>query len=765
MFSPEFLAVGSGSNRYRIGNSLRFRASNSANLTRTPSSATNRRTWTWSGWIKRGTLGTQQFLFEAATDVSNRTSIILGNSLSDSITVFANGTATISVETNALLRDPSAWYHVVVAMDTTQGTAANRVRVYVNGVEITSFATATYPSLNADTQANLNVLHRLGCRATSTSTFFDGLMSNVTFVDGQSLTPSSFGQTDPATGQWVPRAYTGTYGANGFFLEFKDAASTVTIGNSSTGSNNWTTSGISVTAGVTFDQSLDTPTNNFATLNPLDNPGGNGNLSNANLQAATLTGDGHYRATVAMPSGSFYAEAQLTVLSGSAAFVGIVDQSFAITGYPSLTPLGYTYSSAALRWNNSVSVAYGATWTISDIIGIAFNATSGTIEFFKNGVSQGVAYTGIPAGNWMFCCFDGSGAQSGTFIWNFGQRPFAYTPPTGFLALNTANLPTPAIPRGDAQFQAVLRTGTGATASITSLAFQPDLVWIKSRSNGTNHNLFDSLRGVNNGLVSNSINAEYADAASLTAFGTSGYTLGADGGSRGVNINTNTYVDWAWRRGVTPGFDIVTYTGNATNRTISHALGAVPHMIAVKGRSNTFDWSVYHRNASSPNPQNGAVFLSLTDAFTANIAYWNNTAPTSSVFSLGTGGSVNANTATYVAYLWTSTPGFSLFGSYTGNGSADGPFVWCGFKPRWIMAKRADSTENWYIYDTVRNTFNSVDLGLLPNLTIVETGYAPIDVTAGGFKVRGSGTSWNASGGTYIFAAFAETPFKFATGR
>jgi hypothetical protein len=308
-----------------------------------------------------------------------------------------------------------------------------------------------------------------------------------------------------------------------------------------------------------------------------------------------------------------------------------------------------------------------------------------------------------------------------------------------------------------------LRTGTGATASVSSLGFQPDLVWIKSRSAATDHGLYDAVRGVQKQLESNNTDAETTETTGLTAFSSNGYTVGA---LAQLNTSAATYVDWAWKEGVTPGFDIVTYVGNGTNRTISHNLGAVPHFIIVKNRTTSpRAWTVYHRNANA-SPASGALYLNLTDAFAADSTNWNSTLPTSSVFSVGTADRVNQNTDNLVAYLWSEIEGFSKFGSYTGNGSTDGPFVWCGFRPRYVLIK-STGVENWSVQDSARNPSNVVNARLKPNSGDAEavSSVQNVDFLSNGFKLRNTDTEKNGSGTTYIFAAFAENPFKYARAR
>ena len=325
---------------------------------------------------------------------------------------------------------------------------------------------------------------------------------------------------------------------------------------------------------------------------------------------------------------------------------------------------------------------------------------------------------------------------------------------------------------------AVLRNGFGTSGgSITSLNFQPDFFWEKARNNAYNHQLVDSVRGVSKVLNSNLTDAEGTQATYVTSFNSNGYTLGANDYGTGV-----TLVDWCWKAGgtavsntagtitssvsanTTAGFSVVTYTGNGSaSATVGHGLGVAPGMFIIKSRSVATSWIVYH---SSVAPT-AHLALNTTDAAYTDVAF-NNTAPTNSVFSIGpTGYSVNNSAATYVAYCWAPVAGYSAFGSYTGNGSTDGPFVYTGFRPRFILVKRTDSTSDWRIWDTSRTPYNAMSSVIYPNGSDAEytATSQDFDALSNGFKARNSSISMNASGGTYIYAAFAESAFKFSNAR
>lgn len=560
----------------------------------------------------------------------------------------------------------------------------------------------------------------------------------------------------------APTAYLATAGS---------AVTGTTLGDSATGYNSWITSGIGIAAGATFDQLIDTPTNNYCTLNPLFPPGGaSPSYSEANLLVNFPgAGVGGAVGTIAMEAGDFYWEVEcLVAASGNNFAPGVASVTATPGGAAGWTDSagfwGYI-SGTGNRISGGVSSSYGATFAAGDVIGVRFNRAAGELSFSKNGAAQGVAFTGLTAGAYVPAFNDGTAVAPKSYRVNFGQRPFAYAPPAGALPLCTRNLPAPPIRRGDDAFHAGTRIGTGTTASVSSLRFAPDLLWIKSRAAATDHALYDTVRSVRARLESNNSDAEVAADSGVISFLPGGFTVDT---LAQVNTSGATYVDWGWRRGTSFGFDVQGYTGNGVaGRTVAHNLGAPPHFIVQKNRQNTTSWCVYHRNMAAV-PQNGAMLLNSAGAYFGDATVWNNTAPTSSNFTVGSSANTNQNGAPIVAYLWTEIPGFSRFGSYVGNGSADGPFVWCGFRPRWLLVKGATVATSWYLVDAARNASNVATAHVYPNVGIVEdiNGGRGFDLTAGGFKIRQeSGYGANNAGETYVFAAFAETPFKSATAR
>ena len=317
-------------------------------------------------------------------------------------------------------------------------------------------------------------------------------------------------------------------------------------------------------------------------------------------------------------------------------------------------------------------------------------------------------------------------------------------------------------------FQTKLYTGNGSDGNAITLDgsenMQPDLVWIKERSTTNSSRLYDSSRGVNSALISNSNNTEnqYAEYGQFESFDSDGFTVGAGTtNGAGTNANSATIVAWCWKESATAGFDIVTATGNATAKTISHSLSAVPHWIISKEKTGSVnDWTVYHHKNTSA-PETDSLILNETNATSDQNTHWNDTAPTSSVFTVGTGSVVNRNSSTYVYYLWSEKKGYSKFGSYTGGNS---PFVYTGFKPAFILVKGTSVTSNWTLLDNKRNTFNVVNAQLQADLTNAESSSDSVDFTAQGFKVRNQYDSLGSSGNTYIFMAFAESPFVNSKG-
>ena len=914
----------------QVSRSLRYSASDSSYLSRTPSVAGNRKTWTWSGWVKRSGSGSRMDVLSTNIATSgNYLSFQFSSSNAISLGYYNGEIFT----TSAVYRDFSAWMHVVLALDTTLATAADRVKLYVNGSRVTTFSTDNISSVltqNSDQGINAVQSHSIGRNDNGANVYFDGYLANIHFIDGQALTPASFAETDATTGQWIPKAYSGgSYGTNGFYLQFADNSSNTasTLGKDSSGNgNNWTpnnfaintsilnyssywvaggnsnapigpnnafdgststyfrTNGssntqtwtpassiaytslrvyvynlvgsstntffvngvaqttpsstgwvtptgvsspltsieiretastalgiaaVEINGGILLDRSwpgndslVDSPTNygtdtgvggevrgNYCTLNPLQTASG-ATLTNGNLDVSTTSTSWQPSvSSIFQASGKWYAEFTVTSSTANAFHIGIVGPGFsaAAGNYIGVTATSYAYrADNGNKFNNTSSAAYGASYTTGDVIGIAMDLDAGTLVFYKNGASQGTAYTGM-TGEKAFAISVGgtSGTHAGS--WNFGQRAFAYTAPSGFKALNTQNLPAPLVTKSNTVMDAVLYTGNGGTQTISGLGFSPDLVWLKRRDSAGNHALFDAVRGATNFLISSSTSAEGTDTNSLTAFTSTGFTVNDPvTTSPTINGSGQSYVAWAWdagtstvsntqgsitsqvRANATAGFSVVTYTGNSTNgATVGHGLGVTPSMIILKSRSlSPSDWPVTHVSLADQN--NNYLILDATSPINTLTGVWSKSSTT---FGFPTSyGGTNLSGQTYVAYCFAPVVGYSSMSSYTGNGSADGPFVYTGFRPKFIMVKRSDASgEPWVIHDSTRDSYNGYSVELYPNSSAAEGGpYSPpiFDFLSNGFKIRSGGaTAVNASGGTFIYLAVAESPFNYSRAR
>jgi hypothetical protein len=796
--SPLLLASAGG---YNLTRSLRFRSSASAYLNRTPS-ASNRKTWTWSGWVKRSTIGANNILFAARTAVGGTYFVIYFNASND-LRIESNlETAYPLYKTNALFRDPSAWYHIVVALDMTQATSTERLKVYVNGVLQTT-ANYNVPAQNTDLAVNSTETHLIGQQASDS--YLDGYLTEVNFIDGQALTPSSFGETSATTGVWQPVKYAGTYGTNGFYLPFTDnsaltTSSNVGLGKDFSGNGNyWTTNNISLTAGVTYDSMTDVPTltsataANYCVWNPTVPVGGT--FTNANLAVSRSSGSTEtVPSTMAFgSSGKYYVEFSPATVSGNYPGIGFAD----ITRTFNASDNPHNYGGASYLAGGSIQIG-GTTYsgfssfTNNDIIGLAIDTSNGKFWFSKNGTFQngdpttGTTTVGTIANTASLCPAVGTYNAVGAITLNCGQRPFAYTPPTGFLRLNTFNLPTPTIgatasTQANKNFDATLWTGNGGVQTITPAgAFQTDLVWIKSRSGTNTAFITDVVRGATKTIYPSNTGAEFTETTGLTAFTSSGYTLGAD---TSVNGSGSSYVGWAWKANGTgvsntagsitstvsantsAGFSVVTYTGTGANATVGHGLGVAPKMVIIKQRNGTGSWVVWQASYSPSFRLDMETTNALFGPFSS---FMQDTVPSSTVVSLGTNGNYNGSGSTYVMYCFSEVAGYSKFASYTGNGSADGPFVYTGFKPRFVMWKNASAgPSNWMMMDTARNTYNVTNTQLNPNNSDAESSASAIDCDylSNGFKIKGNSNNFNGSGDTIIYAAFAESPFKYSLGR
>ena len=825
----------------KIERSLRFDRGDTSYLTRTFSSAGNRRTFTFSSWVKlSGTsqgnsgaffsanktgVGFAKFMFRDDGRIELNTS---ETGLSDSS----------QLRTTAYFRDTDSWYHVVAAYDTTQGTSSDRVKLYVNGTQITDFGTETYPPQDHEVSINVDDVHQIGNQA-GTSNYFDGYLTEINFIDGQALDPTYFGFTDGQTGIWIPKRYEGTYGTTGFHLDFNDRTSTTTLGiDKSPNGNDFTLTNLAVT-----DSMIDTPSNNFPTLRLLTFPPSSSSttITQGNLRFRTGTtgnGGGGKRTTIstmAVKSGKWYFE----VIDDSEMMYGIgsnyqINSSDTVDRprYILLDYDGIAYYSGGNRQYGDTN-GYTANSDISQIYVDMDAPGSPVIYFGRNGQwgnntnSTGTAawnsatpingmriadyqsdiFTNQGDGNMVFLQSSRGGGNDAISTVNFGQDStftgqksrgtftdangrgeFQHQPPKDALALCAANLPMDdgAFINPKEHFAAITYTGAQSSTNITGLLFEPDMIWIKSRTQAYSHYIFDRLRGFGNKhLIPNLNSAEGPSGSDATALGgthASGFFISSASGISDTYQAPNNYVAWCWKAGgaaVTnndgnttsqvsvnqkAGFSIVTYAGSGQPRTIGHGLGKKPAWIMSKSRDSADDWMVWHKDMHTSNIGNYSIALNSTGGRDNASQYWYDTEPTSTVFTRGNYSSGDD----MIAYCWTEITGFSKFGFYKGNTNSDGPRVHCGFRPAFLMIRRVDSGDNWIIKDSARNTTNDVYFNLNPNSNGVQNGSAgnvtTADFYANGFKIRGSDSGVNAGDGRFIYMAFAEgssrTPFS-----
>jgi hypothetical protein len=797
---------------YDIDQSLRFNPADTPTMTHTPAGAGNRTTWTFSCWVKRcestesGSTGAHVLLSSAvASGVTAGNTDIRFTETNDLL--FQNyyyhspNEYNYLIRTNAKYRDPGAWYHVVAVWDTSNGTADDRMRLYVNGEQVTSMQLRTNPSSSFESHMNSGTAFQVADYSATANTELNGYLAEVHFIDGTALTPASFGETNSDTNQWQAIKYAGSYGSNGFYLKFQDSSA---LGDDSSGNtNDFTATNLAAT-----DQVLDSPTLNYSTLNPLINSSGTPAYSEGNL---VITPDGSnysvYQSTIPVSSGKWYAE-YLVGDTNTFAGVSSADQSASAYGsYWDNTSADFIFfnNNNGNKIIDGAATSYvGAGATVGQIVGVAIDLDGNAINFYINNSAQGsISFSGGVASASSFV-FSGVGYAADAERWNFGQdssfagaktaqgnggvgEDFYYTPPTGYKALNTDNLDDPAIALPTDHFNATLWTGDTSTYSdtraITGVGHAPDLVWLKNRDYGSSHDLFDSVRGGNENLHSNTTDAQTTniDGGWINSFDSDGFTLKIGGGGTSEwydNLHDDKIVGWSWKAGgtassngdgditssvsanTTAGFSILTFSGDSDKTsTVGHGLSQSPELIIIKGTSSVQEWSVWH----SSFPVDSVIYLNSTGA----AGLGNNDGrfdvlPTASVFTPGEAQNTNATGVDYVTYCFHSVDGYSKVGSYTGANSTDSNFIYCGFKPAFVLLKNSGATEQWAMYDDKRNSFNLVDDRLRPNSSAAEDVHGGIDFVSNGFKIRSADIS---APQNYIFYAVASSPFKTSNAR
>ncbi len=799
-----------------IQRSLRFNSADSAYLSRTVSTTSNRKTFTFSCWVKRtkSTGSSLQLMGSNTTSGTNQTAFGF-NDTDDTIFVRARNGGNGGGATTRQFRDSTAWMHLSYVVDTPQTESqAARTKIYVNGVEesvtyVNNHLVNSNLNINLDgTVMDIGALWYNGSHVTNRGEFY---LAEVNFVDGQALDPSHFGFTDPVTSIWMPKRYEGTYGTNGFYLDFSDNSSTAALGiDRSPNGNDFTVNNFSVTAGVGNDSVTDTPTNNFATLNPLALNAAGGTFTNGNLD---FTADGNYATRTGsfnLKTGKWYWEVIITNIGTD--LHGIVQGTHPngnfYPGYDTnglVKGIGWFTGSGGLLYGavpdgatNGATIGDGNTalpsYTTNDVLGFASDIENGTLAFYKNG-SLEYTLTGIGSHDW-YPAVCGYGAASTKTI-NFGQLKatsttyadanghgtFKYSVPSGFLAMCSANLSpnTPSIVRPQKNFDTLLYTGNDSSdRNIEGLEFKPDFVWIKNRDQTDGHQLVDSVRGANKTLFCNSTVGEELNNSNghVNYFTSGGFNVDAGAGGD-VNENNEDYVAWCWKAGgnsntfnidgvgyataAEAGLDggAATPTGASVNtkagfsiikyngtadQSISHGLSKAPELTIEKELSNSTNWTV------TTTVYDGSIDYLYLNTPAGSVNY-NVDLPTSSLVDIGRNNEC-------IMYMWHSVPGYSKIDTYVGNGSSNGPFIHLGFKPAWILIKRFIGSGNaWTIIDNKRDLGNPTIKQLYPNLNYADyTTNTQLDFLSDGFKPRNGSSAWFNTTSTYLYMAFAEAP-------
>ena len=781
----------------KIQRSLRFDSNdNNAHLIRTPSSDGNQKIWTFSAWIKTSHADNgPNYIYTANNGNVRYFGLYFRYNELYSYFHPGNNYGTIN---DRLFRDVNSWFHLVHQVDATNTTQ----RLWINGSEL-SLNSGRNPG-NSDYPMNESGVGMYLGKGSWRNDTIDGYLAEIHYSDGNKYEASDFGYTDAQTGQWRPKngnviKSNITYGTNGYWLDFRDKTSTTTLGYDYSGNgNHFTANNISVSAGTDNDCVEDTPTNNFPTLNPTDSEGNAPSDGSLRGGTAGTSGWRHTRSTVPLPStGKWYWEYKVptTATDGSNGWMtGIAYSNLGFTQDINSDSTGLYGRQTRGKYNNSssdpVTDNHFSTPSDNDIFQFAYDADSQTLFTGRNNTWELSAnpstganpnWTGVASGGFPMA---GSYGSNRYVIINFGQQEFSYTPPTGYASLsghNRATANAAGVVNPQRHFETILYTGnnTSAARTIDDLEFAPDLVWQKRR-NGTNWQTWhDTVRGATKTLYSNSNSQEATNNqyGYISSFNKDGFTWspGSTNNSDG-NESSGTFVSWCWRAGgaavsnsdgsITTsisanqeaGFSIVTYTGTGSAATIGHGLGKAPKVVLTKLRDTTTqDWFFMPGEITSDRGK--YIKFNAQDAIASDTNVYPNTATTSTVYSIGTDNAVNGSGSKYVSYCWSEIPGYSKFGTYTGNGSSDGPFVHLGFKPAWFLV-RGTHGDIWYVYDNKRNTFNVVDKELNPNRDQTEATFTTVDFLSNGFKIRTSNSSFNYNNYTYMYMTFAERPSK-----
>ena len=819
-----------------VNQSLRFNSADTANLSWTPSSAGNRKKWTFSTWVKRNKYTNassgDQYIFSQATGTNNNDTFLALIFRGDDLDVTSNSIEWL--RSDAKFTDVTGWYHILWVLDTQNATDAHKMRLYVNAQEIINFSTDNRDNSQLDgTDMPIlnNALHYIGRYGGDTSRNFDGYMAYTELVEGEALTPSSFTETN--NNILIPKRYGGDHGTYGFRLEYKETgdgqttAGTGTIGADTKGNStkqHWNDNNMD-----TYDSNMpDCPENNFPTFNPLlkTNSGtiGQGGLKNTGFgggsSSYTFVGS-----TLGVFSGKWYMELLVNnELTPTSSYCGaMLHRTNDANRYGREIALPYNGTIIS----DGSTVQSGLTNTSGgDIFGFAIDVDNKTAQIYRNGSAYGsqVDWSSHTFKDNAFIglgCFGAGSVTTTTVTVNYGQDAsfagvltggdvgtetdangigkFKYSVPSSFLAFCTSNMADPLIgPNRDLGnstdfHKAVPYQGNNTDNRAITFGFQPD--WIVNPdldNNSTNHPLVDSSRGAQQDLFTTSNTYQSNDTAGLKSFTSTGITIGQ---STNWNVNTRYYISWGWKIGGSSGTNSsgsanstvrvnqnvgmtqVLYTGNSSSsgdeQTIGHGMldtsgnAATPDIIIIKSYgAYSGNWYMYNKHLDNP-VLNQLVMNSTTAEQTSDNDFFNQTAPTSTVFSLGYNFATNKSGEDYIAYCFRGIEGYSHFGVYTGSAANDGPFVYVGFKIAWLLIKSADHAESWHVWDNKRsNTDTGYNTAAQTwNTTAAQVGGNPYDVefTSNGFKIRDDHNMTNGSGDKHIYMAFAEAPVKYGT--
>tara|TARA_B100000287_G_scaffold195860_1_gene184983 strand:+ start:1881 stop:4340 length:2460 start_codon:yes stop_codon:yes gene_type:complete len=801
---------------YEIEKSLRFNNDDTPKLSKSWSGDDgNLKTQTYSFWFKRKKSGSSGY-FITAFNGSNTDRIGITSDSQFFVEFKDGGSTEAEWHSDRVLQDESAWYHAVVAIDTTQSTETDRFKVWINGVATTNWD--TYNAVDQDYQLDgfgrANKTHVIGAYAsgsTSTSSHFDGYIAEFHYLDGVVATASDFGKTNPVTGQWIPIKYTGSYGSKGWYLNFSDNSDVTdaTLGADSSGNgNNWTPANLSVSSGIGNDSFTDTPTNNF--MNMMSDGRLNTTVSEGGMKMVTTGSNVTSYSSFQIPtSGKWYFEVKMTTTAETMVAFDSAPRINYVQGPP-----GGDGDFAVYIYAGSYEIYYGGSSVTSGTMGHGagtvyqfwFDRDNHTLKIVRDDDAESFTWS-IPTALQAYPLAVGrchtTTWTAGTWEWYFGGNGFNYDIPDGYNTLSTKNLPDPIIAKGTDHFGSFNYNGDPSTTTrdVTGLDFNPDLIILqRAQTAGGGHtHVYDTNRGMgsNKEFLLNHDAYKEGDENGATYGYVDEHTGDGSAGSGGVKIvkgsdtnygnnsfnytggvfnvmgwlgagstetsNTAGDITSSVSANQTAGFSIVTYTGTGTaGDTVGHGLGVKPEWIITKNRD--YAASLTGVGDATSNGWGYETYPGENYIGSTNNNAHNGTAPTSTVYSLGSGDTTNRNGDKIVAYCFASVPGYSKFSWYQGNGDTDGPFLYLGFRPQLLVTKQFGTASHWYVWEDTSNPYNSTQFVRWWNLTGAMEDHPAyrMDFHANGVKIRNSESDTNQTNYHCVYMAFAKSPFKYS---